>query len=189
MVFWRSWSTPPLGNLVFRYWRRSLVMEPESINPWKGRKRKVFNFSLKVCFNLQSHHLWEDFNKWKWKWINKICFSYLHFSSLQLTHLPQEECMMSLKFFKIFLNRILILKSPGFFSTWSEVGREGGKQKQFFIFPCSELSWWGNQLQQNQIVRREEYKHKRTDNSEKCFLIPEAVKHSIAIPLTWQVMI
>ena len=29
MVFWRSWSTPPLGNLVFRYWRRSLVIEPE----------------------------------------------------------------------------------------------------------------------------------------------------------------
>ena len=32
MVFCRSWSTPPLGNLVFRYWRRSLVIEPEKIN-------------------------------------------------------------------------------------------------------------------------------------------------------------
>ena len=29
MVFWRSWSTPPFGNLVLRYCRRSLVIEPE----------------------------------------------------------------------------------------------------------------------------------------------------------------
>ena len=29
MVFCRSWSTPPFGNLVLRYCRRSLVIEPE----------------------------------------------------------------------------------------------------------------------------------------------------------------
>ena len=29
IVFCRSWSTPPLGNRVFRYWRRSDVIEPE----------------------------------------------------------------------------------------------------------------------------------------------------------------
>ena len=30
MVFWRSWSTPPLGKRVFRYCRRSDVIEPET---------------------------------------------------------------------------------------------------------------------------------------------------------------
>ena len=28
IVFCKSWSTPPLGNRVFRYWRRSEVIEP-----------------------------------------------------------------------------------------------------------------------------------------------------------------
>ena len=38
IVFWRSWSTPPLGNRVFRYWRRSDVIEPERVN---GQSVKV----------------------------------------------------------------------------------------------------------------------------------------------------
>ena len=50
MVFCRSWSTPPLGNRVFRYWRRSDVIEPEK-NERNVRKR------IKVYFMIYTDRL------------------------------------------------------------------------------------------------------------------------------------
>ena len=39
IVFCKSWSTPPLGNRVFRYCRRSEVIEP-------GKKKR----QLETCY-------------------------------------------------------------------------------------------------------------------------------------------
>ena len=77
MVFWRSWSTPPLGKRVFRYWRRSLVMEPENGEQLESCKyclklKKCKNF---LCFEESIH----------WSQIIGDCFS-MHFSTYFLNH-------------------------------------------------------------------------------------------------------